>query len=98
MTYTIAQATGSADLFAQFLPLILLFVGMWFLIIGPQRKRQKEHDAMLAALKSGDTVVTSGGIFGTITNIKEDRLVLRIADNTKIELAKNFVSKKIESE
>ncbi len=98
MTYTIAQATGSADLFAQFLPLILLFVGMWFLIIGPQRKRQKEHDAMLAALKSGDTVVTSGGIFGTITNVKEDRLVLRIADNTKIELAKNFVSKKIESE
>ena len=98
MTYTIAQVTGSADLFAQFLPLILLFVGMWFLIIGPQRKRQKEHDAMLAALKSGDTVVTSGGIFGTITNVKEDRLVLRIADNTKIELAKNFVSKKIESE
>ena len=98
MTYTIAQATGSADLFAQFLPLILLFVGMWFLIIGPQRKRQKEHDAMLTALKSGDTVVTSGGIFGTITNIKEDRLVLRIADNTKMELAKNFVSKKIESE
>ena len=98
MTYTIAQATGSADLFAQFLPLILLFVGMWFLIIGPQRKRQKEHEAMLTALKSGDTVVTSGGIFGTITNIKEDRLVLRIADNTKIELAKNFVSKKIESE
>jgi len=98
MTYTIAQATGSADLFAQFLPLILLFVGMWFLIIGPQRKRQKEHDAMLTALKSGDTVVTSGGIFGTITNVKDDRLVLRIADNTKIELAKNFVSKKIESE
>lgn len=98
MTYTIAQATGSADLFAQFLPLILLFVGMWFLIIGPQRKRQKEHDAMLTALKSGDTVVTSGGIFGTITNVKEDRLILRIADNTKIELAKNFVSKKIESE
>ncbi|MAV39765.1 MAG: preprotein translocase subunit YajC [Puniceicoccaceae bacterium] len=98
MTYLIAQATGSADLFAQFLPLILLFVGMWFLVIGPQRKRQKEHDAMLAALKSGDTVVTSGGIFGTITNVKEDRLVLRIADNTKIELAKNFVSKKIESE
>ena len=98
MTYTIAQATGSADLFAQFLPLILLFVGMWFLIIGTQRKRQKENDEMLTALKSGDTVVTSGGIFGTITNVKDDRLVLRIADNTKIELAKNFVSKKIESE
>ena len=49
---------------------------------------------MLTALKSGDTVVTSGGIFGTITNIKEDRLVLRIADNTKIELAKILSLKK----
>ena len=60
MTILIAQATGSADIFTQFLPLILLFLGMWFLIIGPQRKRQKEHDKMLSELKSGDEVVTSG--------------------------------------
>ena len=93
MTILIAQATGSADIFTQFLPLILLFLGMWFLIIGPQRKRQKEHDKMLSELKSGDEVVTSGGIFATVTNVKEDRLVVRIADNTKVELAKNFVSK-----
>ena len=53
---------------------------------------------MLSELKSGDEVVTSGGIFATITNVKEDRLILRIADNTKIELAKNFVSKKLDSE
>ena len=98
MTILIAQATGSADIFTQFLPLILLFLGMWFLIIGPQRKRQKEHDKMLSELKSGDEVVTSGGIFATVTNVKEDRLVVRIADNSKVELAKNFVSKKIESE
>ena len=94
----IAQASGSSDLFAQFFPLILLFLGMWFLIIGPQRKRQKEHEAMLSQLKTGDSVVTSGGIFGTITNVKEDRLIVRIADNTKIELGKNFISKKVESE
>ena len=98
MTYLIAQATGSADIFAQFLPLILLFLGMWFLIIGPQRKRQKQHEAMLSELKSGDEVVTSGGIFGTVTNVKEDRLVVRIADSPQIDLAQNFVSKKIESE
>ena len=54
MTILIAQATGSTDIFAQFLPLILLFLGMWFLIIGPQRKRQKEHEKMLSELKSGD--------------------------------------------
>ena len=98
MKQFIAQATGSPDIFSQFLPLILLFVGMWFLLIGPQRKRQKAHDLMLKELKSGDLIVTSGGIFGTITNVKEDRLVLRVADNTKIELARNFVSKKVEAE
>lgn len=98
MNLFFAQAPASSDLFAQFLPLILLFLGMWFLIIGPQRKRQKEHEAMLSKLQTGDSVVTSGGIFGTITNVKEDRLVVRIADNTKIELGKNFVSKKLDSE
>ena len=97
MNLFFAQAPASSDLLAQFLPLILLFLGMWFLIIGPQRKRQKEHEAMLSKLQTGDSVVTSGGIFGTITNVKEDRLVVRIADNTKIELGKNFVSKKLDS-
>ena len=80
---------------AQFLPIILLFLGMWFLIIAPQRKRQKAHDKMLSELKTGDEVVTSGGIFGTITNVKDDRFVVRIADNTKIELGKNFISNKV---
>jgi len=69
---------------------------MWFLIIAPQRKRQKEHDAMLKALKTGDEIVTSGGIFGTITNVKDDRLVVKIADNTKVEIGKTFVASKIQ--
>jgi len=97
MTYFLAQASGPADLLSQFLPIILLFLGMWFLIIGPQRKRQKAHEDMLSKLQTGDSIVTSGGIFGTITNVKEDRLVVRIADSTKVELGKNFVSKKIEA-
>ncbi|MGB0408856.1 MAG: preprotein translocase subunit YajC [Opitutales bacterium] len=92
---TLAQAAPAGGGLAQFLPIILLFVGMWFLIIAPQRKRQKAHDKMLSELKTGDEVVTSGGIFGTITNVKDDRLVVRIADNTKIELGKNFVSSKV---
>jgi preprotein translocase subunit YajC len=81
----------------QFLPIILLFVGMWFLIIAPQRKRQKAHDKMLSELSSGDEIVTTGGIYGTITNVKDDRFVVKIADNTKIELGKSFVSSKIEA-
>jgi preprotein translocase subunit YajC len=73
------------------LPMLLLFAAMYFLMIAPQRKKQKEHEKMLKALESGDEVVTTGGIFGTITNVKEDRFVVRVADNTKIEIGKAFV-------
>ena len=97
MLYFLAQMANTQDLFGSFLPLILFFLGMWCLVFGPQRKRQKEHEKMLKALKTGDFVVTSGGIYGTITNVKEDRLILKIADNTKIELGKNFISQKVES-
>ena len=70
---------------------VLLFAAMYFFMIAPQRKKQKEQEKMLAALSTGDEIVTSGGIYGTITNVKEDRFVVRIADNTKIELGKGFV-------
>ncbi len=81
----------------QFLPIILLFLGMWFLIIAPQRKRQKAHDKMLTEIKKGDEIVTTGGLFGTVTRVKDDRFVVEIADNTRIELGKSFVSSKIEA-
>ena len=69
-----------------------LFIGaFYFLMIAPQRKKQKEHEKLLKSLQSGDEIVTSGGIFGVITNVKEDRFVVRIADNTKIEIGKGFV-------
>lgn len=90
----LAQAAGGGGL-QQFLPIILLFVGMWFFIIAPQRKRQKAHDQMLRELQTGDEIVTSGGVYGTITNVKDDRFVVRIADNTKIELGKGFVANKV---
>ncbi len=85
----------------QFLPMILLFAAMYFLMIAPQRKKQKEHEKMLKSLESGDEVVTTGGIYGVITNVKEDRFVLRIAENTKIEIGKAFVqtvAKKLNAE
>jgi len=93
---TLAQAAPGGGL-GQLLPIVLLFVGMWFLIIAPQRKRQKAHDKMLTELKKGDAVVTSGGIHGTITKIGKDSLTVEIAENTKIELGKSFVASKIES-
>lgn len=69
----------------------LLFAAMYFFMIAPQRRKQKEHEKLLGSLQSGDEIVTSGGIYGTITNVKDDRFVVRIADNTKIEIGKAFV-------
>ena len=70
---------------------VLLLGGLYFLMIAPQRKKQKAHDQMLAALQTGDEIVTTGGIFATITNVKDDRFVVRIGDNTKVEVGKGFV-------
>lgn len=70
---------------------LLLFAAMYFFMIAPQRKKQKAHEKMLASLQTGDEVVTTGGIFGVITNVKDDRFVVRIAENTKIEVGKAFV-------
>ena len=70
----------------------LLMVGMYFLMIAPQRKKQKELERTIASLQSGDEVLTSSGIYGVITNVKEDRFVVRIAENTKVEVAKGSIS------
>ena len=69
---------------------------MWFLIIAPQRKKQKAHDKMITELKTGDAIITSGGIYGSITNVKDDRFVVRVADNMKIELTKQSIGSKID--
>lgn len=76
----------------QILFLGLMFAAMYFLMIAPQRKKQKEHDKMLKALAPGDEVVTAGGLFGQIVSVKEDRLIVRIAENTRVELGRSFVS------
>lgn len=75
----------------SFLPMILIFAAMYFLMIAPQRKKQKEHQKMLASLDTGDEILTVGGIYGEITNKKEDRYVIRVGDNTKMEIGKGFV-------
>ncbi len=84
-----APATPNA--LVTMLPLVLLFGGMYFLMIAPQRKKQKAHEKMLTELQSGDEIVTNGGIYGTITNVKDDRFVVKIAENVKIEVGKGFI-------
>ena len=95
----LAQTPGPAapSAWVQILPMVLLFGAMYFFLIAPQRKKQKEHEKMLSALQSGDEIVTTGGIFGQITNVKEDRFVVRVADNTKLEIGKGFVQTVVKS-
>ncbi len=87
-TIVLAQEAAPQGGIMSFLPFIVIFAAMYFLIIAPQRKKQKQHQQMITELKSGTEVVTSGGIYGTITNVKDDRFVLKIAENTKIEISK----------
>ena len=77
-----------------FLPLILIVFVMYFLMIRPQAKRQKEHKAMVQQLQKGDKILTSGGIVGTVAGIKEKEslLIVKIADNVKVELSRNSVT------
>jgi len=86
-----AQPSASSGLVGM-LPLFLLMAAMYFLLIAPQRKKQKAHDAMVRGLKNGDEVITSGGVYGTIVAVKDDRFVIRVADDSKFELSKGFVS------
>ncbi len=75
-----------------FLPLILFLVVFYFLLIRPQQKRQKERMAMLNALKKGDKVVTIGGLHGTIVDLNDDQVVLRVNENTKLTFERNAVN------
>ena len=77
-----------------FMPLIMIIVVMYFLMIRPQAKKQKELKAMLDALEKGDKVLTNGGIVGTIQGVKEDEgiVYLKIAENVKIELSRGAVA------
>ncbi len=84
----------------QFFPLILIFIIFYFLLIRPQKSKEKEHQKMLANLNKNDEVVTSGGVHGTIVNVKDKTVILRIDDNVKMEIEKNAIAyiKKIQGE
>jgi preprotein translocase subunit YajC len=74
-------------------PMVAVFVIMYFLVIRPQNKRQKQLQEMVSNLKTGDRVVTNGGIHGQVSNVKDGQtLVLKIADNVKIEVEKSAVA------
>jgi preprotein translocase subunit YajC len=75
-----------------FIPLIFIFVIMYFVMIRPQKKRQQQQQQLMANLKTGDRVVTNGGIHGLISNVKENTVVVKVADNVKIEMEKSAIA------
>ncbi len=70
----------------------LMFAVMYFLIIRPQQKRQKEHQAMLDAVKKGDRVITSGGLHGVVKDVRDDTLLVKIAENTVVEISRAAIA------
>ena len=76
----------------QFFPLVLIFIIFYFLLIRPQKQKEKEHQLLLMNIKANDKVVTLGGIHGTVVNVKEKTLILRIDENVKMEIEKNSVA------
>ncbi|THB63406.1 MAG: preprotein translocase subunit YajC [Spirochaetaceae bacterium] len=87
-----AGAQGGGQLLMTVVTFGLVFLIFYFLILRPQNKRQKEQKQMQESLKKGDKVVTIGGIRGTIASIKENTVVLKVDDNTKIEFTRSAVA------
>jgi preprotein translocase subunit YajC len=87
-----AGAAGGAGAIAQFIPLILIFVIMYFLILRPQQKRMKEHRNMVSELKRGDQVITQGGLIGKVTDVKDDELTVEIAQGVKVRVVRATVA------
>ena len=82
---------GPAEMFVQFIPLILMVAVFWFLLIRPQKKRQQDHKSMLENLRRGDTIVTTGGLIGRVMEIDGDILTLDLGE-TKVRVGRGFIS------
>ena len=94
VTPAFAQAApgGAAGAFTSFVPLILIFAIMYFLLIRPQQKKLKDHKAMVEALRRGDEVLTQGGIIGKVTKVNDDGMLeVEIAPNVKVRMPRNTV-------
>jgi preprotein translocase subunit YajC len=91
--YAQAAGGGSSDFLIQLLPIVLMFVIFYFLLFRPQQQRMKQHREMLANVRRGDTVVTSGGIVGKITKVIDDREVeVEIASDTRVRVVRHMIS------
>src|SRR5262249_47901059 len=87
-----APAPGPGGGIGFFVPFIFIFIIMYFVLFRPQKKRQQEQQRLIGSLKTGDRVVTNAGIHGLIANVKETTVMLKVADNVKIELEKSAIT------
>jgi len=87
----VAQAGGGLG--QMMMPMVLIFGIMYFMMIRPQQRKEKERRAMINSVKTGDRVIFSGGILGNVTNVKETMLVVKVADNVKVEILRAAVSR-----
>lgn len=94
----LAEANPATAGGMNILVMLLMLAGFWFPLIAPQRKRQKAHEKMLSTLSSGDEILTSGGLYATIAQVREDRLILNVADGVKMEFHKSAVQSKLNAE
>ena len=89
----------SSQGFAQFIPLILIFIIFYFFLIRPQQKRVKDHKSMVESLKRGDEVITSGGIIGIVDKVMEDdRIEVTIGENTKVQIIRSTITSLLKKE
>lgn len=87
-----AAASGSGAFMMQVLPLVLIFVIFYFLLIRPQQKRMKQHQAMIGAVKPRDTVVTNGGLIGKVTKVDDNEIEVEVATGVKVRIVKSMLS------
>lgn len=88
----VQQSSSPASGIAGFLPIILIIGIFYLLIYRPMRTRQKKLETMVSNLKNGDKVITSGGVYGTVAGIKETTVLLKVADQVKIEVSKSAIA------
>ncbi|MCK4836588.1 MAG: preprotein translocase subunit YajC [Candidatus Aminicenantes bacterium] len=87
-----AGGAGQPNMLSALLPFIIIFVIFYFLIIMPARKKQKRHQELIGGLKGGERVITSGGIYGTVTRIMDDRIEIEVDKNTRLQITKSSIS------
>lgn len=91
-TIAILQSSGGAAALVNFLPIVAIGLVFYFLVIAPANKQRKKQQAMIEALKKGDRVLTTGGIYGTIQGVESDAVYLKIAENVKVKVARTAIS------